>query len=235
MHVVSLSLFGPDQKYRRRLKSVIGSIRRYLPGWSVVVYSGKSVPENLLLELAASGISVEHVSDQEDLSATAWRFRASLIPGVSAVLFRDTDSVVSAREAREVNLWLNSDSEVHVIRDHPFHNAAILAGLCGVRGSAKSAIAKEIESWRWGSHYGCDQDFLADVVYQDFSSRMFLSASFHSHEQSSNKSFATGLRSRVGSFCGESITSPFTIRVFTRWARLTAPRKCKCARAEGVA
>jgi hypothetical protein len=228
MHVISFSLFGADQKYRRRLKSVISSIRHFLPGWKVVVYSGKSVPESLLLDLASSGILVVRVDGEEDLSATAWRFRATLIPGVTAVLFRDTDSVISAREAREVKLWLDSESEVHVIRDHPFHSSAILAGLCGVRGEAKSAVAKEIKSWRWGSHYGCDQDFLAEIVYQDFSSSMFLSASFHSHEQPSINSFATGLRSRVGAFCGESITSPLLIRVFTRWARLTAPRACEC-------
>lgn len=234
MHVVSLSLFGPDQKYRRRLNTVISSIRQFLPGWTVVLYSGKSVPEDFLRKLTESGTIVIPVNDAEDLSATAWRFRATLIPGVTTVLFRDTDSVITAREAREVNLWLESGAEVHIIRDHPFHSAFLLAGLCGVRGRAKYAIAEAIEPWRWGVHYGCDQDFLAEIVYRGFIVSAFLSTSFHSHEQRPITSFSTGLRSRLGSFCGESITSSIAIRVFARWARLTAPRECKCSVSKGL-
>ena len=41
---------------------------------------------------------------------------------------RDTDSTLIQREIDSVNVWLNSSSLFHIMRDNPFHNTLILGG-----------------------------------------------------------------------------------------------------------
>ncbi|XP_068213707.1 uncharacterized protein [Palaemon carinicauda] len=62
---------------------------------------------------------------------TMWRFLTLMDPLVDTTMFRDLDSYVLPREVAAVDEWLWSDSPYHVMRDHPLHNAQILAGLWG--------------------------------------------------------------------------------------------------------
>ena len=63
-----------------------------------------------------------------------WRFLPVLDPGVEAVLSRDLDSRLTAREAAAVTQWLEETSlPFHVMRDHPQHRTAIPAGMWGAR------------------------------------------------------------------------------------------------------
>ena len=41
---------------------------------------------------------------------------------------RDTDSTLIQREIDSVNVWLNSNTLFHVMRDNPYHNTVILGG-----------------------------------------------------------------------------------------------------------
>ena len=63
-----------------------------------------------------------------------WRFLPVLDPGVEAVLSRDLDSRLTAREAAAVTQWLEETSlPFHVMRDHPQHRTAVPAGMWGAR------------------------------------------------------------------------------------------------------
>ena len=63
-----------------------------------------------------------------------WRFLPVLDPGVEAVLSRDLDSRLTAREAAAVTQWLEETSlPFHVMRDHPMHGTEILGGMWGAR------------------------------------------------------------------------------------------------------
>jgi hypothetical protein len=51
-----------------------------------------------------------------------------LDPNVDVFISRDSDSVILQREVDAVDEWLRSNYTFHVMRDHPFHFAAILVG-----------------------------------------------------------------------------------------------------------
>ena len=80
---------------------------------------------------------------------------------------RDCDSVVNAREAEAVRLWLDSDRAFHVIRDWWTHTDLMLAGMWGgVAGMLpdmeKLFLAyrgRAVETPNW------DQWFLRDCVW----------------------------------------------------------------------
>ena len=52
---------------------------------------------------------------------------------VDIAMFRDLDSLLSAREKSAVEDWLQSKHILHVMRDHPGHDAPILAGMWGAK------------------------------------------------------------------------------------------------------
>ena len=60
-----------------------------------------------------------------------WRFFPSLDPQVDIMVSRDLDSLISDREAAAVNEWLESDKQIHVMRDHPHHGTVMLGGKIG--------------------------------------------------------------------------------------------------------
>ena len=48
-----------------------------------------------------------------------WRFLASERPDCERVVFRDADSRISKGEKLAVDEWVNNDTVLHVMRDHP--------------------------------------------------------------------------------------------------------------------
>jgi hypothetical protein len=228
--VISLSLFGNETKYTLGSLKFLTSAKRYLPNWKVVFFVGRSVPESHIQRLKFHGASVLRIDEPEGLSASSWRFRIWLLGNPSWVLFRDADSVLTLREARAVEQWVKSARAAHIIRDHPFHSAPILAGLWGLRPSFAEWFTKEVKEYSFTDDYGSDQDFLAKIVYPKVLDSSLVHASFHRHEQvGSLVTFQAG-SSRVGSFCGESITSGLFTRGYARLRRLIDRKACSCER-----
>jgi len=226
--VISLGLFGDSTKYSKGVKKFSKSAAKYLPDWQIVVFVGASVPLALQGTLIKSGVQVVQVLEKEDLSATAWRFRLDDVGDADWVIFRDADSIISRREAKAVTQWVESGLNAHIIRDHPFHSAPIMAGLWGIRPRAAVWFAREVKSHTFAPVYGSDQDFLASKVYPRIINGTLFHTSFHSHEQSKAQgTFEVG-SSRLGEFCGESITSPPLERAYARLHRLISKRDCRC-------
>jgi hypothetical protein len=226
--VISLSLFGPNKKYIFGSLKFVASARKHLPEWKIVFFAGKSVSEVHLEKLRFLGASVHKIDGAEGLSASAWRFKVWLLGSPEWLIFRDADSVVTLREAKAIEQWVNSGRTAHIVRDHPFHSAPILAGLWGVRPSSASWFEEEVRKYSFTDTYGSDQDFLAKIVYPKIVSSCLVHASFHIHEQEGSLgSFQDG-HTRLGSFCGESVTSSFPTRVYARLRRLTDRKACKC-------
>ena len=61
------------------------------------------------------------------------------------MLSRDLDSRPTRREVAAVEEWLDSSKAVHIMRDHPSHKAAIMAGMWG------AALALPGARWRWNT------------------------------------------------------------------------------------
>lgn len=170
--LVSFSVFGSDSKYLEGVKNNVEVIYECMPGWGVVIYcdslnhaSLKDFDSRILLicrERASSG-----------LEGMFWRYEACGLPNADAVIFRDSDSLIGAREIDLVNEWLRASQEVHIIRDHPTHSVPIMGGMFGVRGSARISLYELIKSRTSGvgTAYFADQDFLGRQFYPLIKSR----------------------------------------------------------------
>ena len=81
---------------------------------------------------------------------------------------RDADSRVHLRDQACIVDFINSDKQLHIIRDHPAHGAHILAGLFGLRKTALDEpmnlkISRFLEGLN--TRRGVDQLFLKHIIY----------------------------------------------------------------------
>ena len=228
--MVSVSLFGAGKKYLSGSKRLAKSVKQNLPDWKLVFFIGKSVPIKTQEELKKLGCELIPINEVENLASTAWRFRISHLGRPSWVIFRDSDSIISKREANAIGQWITSGLDAHIIRDHPFHSAKVLAGLWGLKTSSTEWFEREVGNFDFGDYYGSDQDFLAKHVYPTIRDNSLVHASFHKHETGENTAeFMIG-SSRFGVFCGESQTSTLIERLYARLRRVTDSKSCKCER-----
>jgi hypothetical protein len=227
--VISVSLFGSQKKYLIGSIKLADSVARRLHTWHLVFYVGQSVPLKHERILASKGATIIRVGEPENLSASAWRFRAASLGEPGWVLFRDADSIVSRREASAIGQWVNSGLTGHLIRDHPFHSSPIMAGLWGLRPVSTKWFHYALENYSFSDHYGSDQEFLAEHVYPRIVQQSLIHTSFHHHETQGQRGLFEIGNSRWGTFCGESVTSNIVVRTYARLHRLFSPRICKCA------
>ena len=62
-----------------------------------------------------------------------WRFLPVLDVNVDLFLSRDLDSRINSREIAAVKEFLESDFDLHVMRDHPAHAAFMMGGTWGAK------------------------------------------------------------------------------------------------------
>lgn len=162
--IISFSLWGHDPKY------TVGAIRNselakeIYPGWECHFYTGDGVPQDVIDTLSNDNTVI--MMDGSGWNATFWRF---LSAGKADVFIsRDTDSRLNPREQAAVDQWLASDKDFHIMRDHPYHQTEILAGMWGCRNGILKGIRDMIFNYDMGSYdqtYQNDQNFLRDVIY----------------------------------------------------------------------
>jgi hypothetical protein len=228
--VVSVSLFGSSRKYLAGSEKLAMSVNRNLPGWNMVFFLGDSVSQKYRTRLVEHGAKIVSVSEKEDLTATAWRFRLDQLGAPTWVIFRDADSVVTKREASAVTEWIESDYKAHIIRDHPFHSSSILAGLWGIKPEAFTWFQRAVEDYSFDNSYGSDQNFLNAHVYPRILDSTMVHASFHQHEAvNQTRNFKVG-SSRIGVFCGDAATERWPVRAYARLRRLVDSKSCSCGR-----
>ncbi len=173
MKIISYSLYGNDARYTVPLDRNASSLHLYYPGWIVRVYHDDSVNRETLEKLELNNVQLVNINHTElskfNLAPKFWRFLPILDKDVEVVLFRDSDSVFSARESMFVNDWLSSQKYFHIIRDHQLHISPILAGMFGVKKKGFDIFSevlfdkREITSI---NNYNSDQIFLADHLYK---------------------------------------------------------------------
>jgi len=167
MNYVSFSLWGDNPKY------TFGAVRnaqlcgQIYPNWKMIVFVHVGVPRTVVKQLRDFDACTILVDEAPNWQGMFWRFRAVNLVNCNRVIFRDTDSRVTLREAKAVDVWLSSGKSFHIMRDHPAHNAPIQGGMWGVQGlnglklvSSKLALANENRD-----EWGIDQQFLAKEVY----------------------------------------------------------------------
>ncbi len=167
-NVVAYSLWGDKPIYWVGAKRNIELAKKYYPGWVCRFYIEKNCKEDLIESLRDDNVEIILVNSKNSFDGSFWRFWAAVDLDVDIMLSRDADSRITEREVAAVNEWLNSNKDFHIMRDHPYgHGRPILAGMWGCRNKIlqKVNFVSLINNWENFSYYGCDQDFLGQVIY----------------------------------------------------------------------
>lgn len=164
MNIISFSLWGNNPKY------TIGAIRNaqlapeIYPGWECHFYIGDGVPQVYIDKLSKNNTVI--LMDGSGWNSTFWRFLSA--DKADVFISRDTDSRLNLREKAAVDEWLASDKDFHIMRDHPYHQTEILAGMWGCRNGILSGIRDMVFNYDMRDYdqtYQNDQNFLREVIY----------------------------------------------------------------------
>jgi hypothetical protein len=144
-----------SDRFVKLLRNISVTAEKSYPGWIVRIYHNfrnqsenpdeKSVFNQLselscqfshvdlcsLTEMIASLTSSPTPIDPDllrGLNGRMFRYLVMLDPNVDIFISRDIDSVIWQREVDAVDQWLKSNFTFHLMRDHKFHSATILAG-----------------------------------------------------------------------------------------------------------
>ena len=169
--LISFVLWGNEPKY------VVGAVRnaelrkKYYPDWYTHFHIHPNVDnENVLKILEADDkvmIFRDAGEEKPDWDYSMNRFKVIDYNFVSHVIFRDTDSRLNQREADAVKDWMEKDTALHIMKDHPRHGTfPILAGMWGLNKSKFPwNMSKTIEAFSADVWYHYDQVFLTKHLW----------------------------------------------------------------------
>lgn len=165
-NAIAYSLYGASSHYCETAVLNAQLCTEIYPGWHCRFYVDNSVPQRIRQRLLANGAQVIDVADS-GVVGTMWRMMAADDVGLDFVLFRDADSLLSAREARAVQAWLDSGRWFHVMRDNGTHTELILAGMWGLARGALPPLLPLMQRYcATGAHpVQADQLFLRAFVW----------------------------------------------------------------------
>jgi hypothetical protein len=168
--VIAFSLFGALPKYCETAVINVAQARKWLPEWVCRFYLDASVPLEVRHRLQEAGADVRIVSetDQAKIPGIMWRFLVLDDPSVDRYLLRDSDSLISAREASAVQAWVDGGQHFHVMRDHFNHAELLLAGMWGGVGGVFSQVREHMgDYFARHAHLGrvVDQHFLRTYIW----------------------------------------------------------------------
>jgi hypothetical protein len=132
--VISFSLWGSNPLY------TIGAINNanlaltLYPDWGCVFYCNSCVPIEIINKLQSiKNTKVILYDFIGDFRSALNRFLIIDDPEVEYAIFRDADSRLSVREKNAVDEWLIQNTDIHIMRDHPYHGWFIQAGMFGLK------------------------------------------------------------------------------------------------------
>ncbi|XP_046638270.1 uncharacterized protein LOC124316393 [Daphnia pulicaria] len=159
--VITYTLYGNVQnasiadRYYSLLRNISLTAERDYPGWVVRIYHNfrdQEGPGHQQLcdiycqfhhvDLCSVPLLIERIGNSTTpidpvlvagLNPKMFRYLVMLDPNVDVFISRDVDSIIWPREVDAVAEWLKSNYTFHVMRDHPFHGAIILAGMWGAK------------------------------------------------------------------------------------------------------
>lgn len=169
MKIISFSLWGDKPIY------CVGAIKNaqlakiLYPGWVSRYYCAESVPESIIKSLKRySNVEIIQCEGLGDWGNSSHRFRCFDQDG-AIIITRDCDSRLSIREAAAVDEWIKEGTVCHIVRDHPFHNTPVLAGMFGIKGGTVKDLASHMKKPK--DFYGYDQQLLRDFVLPRMTSK----------------------------------------------------------------
>lgn len=219
--IVSFSLFGTDPKFFDGLIKNIDLCNKFYPDCDVIVFTEKKLFNKLSVYENRPRLQIREMEDSQKLEGMFWRFLSISISNYDYFLFRDADSRISVRESEMVSEWLASGKNLHIIRDHPMHNAPILGGMWGIRYDKENNILNALKDLVPIGYYGEDQEFIWKFVYRANKRDMFVHDPYFLRELTKYKSKKFGVTT---DFIGESFNqfnepSPDLKNLIHRWEK----------------
>lgn len=182
-NMYSFSVYGTEPKYLAGAIQNALDVRNLGPSFGAVFYCGAAVSESVLTDLQLVGGLIRREVSNWHPNGMFWRFQAHEEFFDSNVMFRDTDSRIGIREIEACREWLGSNRDIHIMRDHPFHNAKILGGMWGVKANCPSLLVPLTKTHSYGVTHGQDQIFLMNEVYPEIRENIFVHDSFFKFER----------------------------------------------------
>lgn len=190
--IISFSLWGNHPKYNIGAIENARLANKIYPDWVSRFYLGQSVPSMTIKELKDIPNTELLFMDQAgDWSGMFWRFLPAFDSNIDVMISRDTDSRLSFREKSAVDQWLESDRDFHIMRDHPFHNTAILGGMWGVRKDLLNKLNISLDVPINNNFWQVDQNFLRSSVYPIVYPYAFIHDSYDLMNESATHKFPT--------------------------------------------
>ena len=164
---------GDNHKYTYNCVANILIAEKLFPDWKVYVYYDTTIPANIINFLNKSKHVVAFDMTTHWLSLIdkmMWRNLAIDDTTLDVVCVRDCDSWLSYREKLIIEEWLNSDKDLHIIRDHCYHSKYMMGGMWGVKNHIITNMEETMKEYfkhkqNYRVHSGDDQDFLKDYFY----------------------------------------------------------------------
>lgn len=164
------SIFGRDERYYLPMKANLEVAERRKA--RIIVHTCNEDYHFVRSYFPAGALTViPHRSDSRIPLPKMWRFLTPQYASAKFYFFKDSDSVVSSRECRVMDHWMQTASTLWIIvRDHPLHVAPIMAGMFGARAESARILADRatrlLQSERQSfSPYSYDQQWLAACMY----------------------------------------------------------------------
>jgi len=162
MKIISFSLWGDKPIYCTGAIKNAQLARILYPGWVSRYYCADSVPQSTIKTLARyKNVEIIKCEGPGNWGNSSDRFKC-FDQDDTIIITRDCDSRLSLREANAVNEWINQDTACHIMRDHPYHNTPVLAGMFGIKGGIVKDLASHMKKPK--NYYGYDQQLLRDFV-----------------------------------------------------------------------
>lgn len=170
MNIISFSLWGKDPGYLSGADKNAELAAKIYPEWSLRCYCEPHWSE----PMKKLGYDVfERKITLGAWEGLFWRFEPALDPMVHRFISRDLDSRLNPRERAAVDEWVASGKFLHVMRDAANHDVPILGGMWGA--GYWPILRGLMRTWTVFDHKGCDQEFLAALVWP----RLFENAMIH--------------------------------------------------------
>ena len=200
MKIVSFSLYKSDRKnlktYTEGAIINVNLVKKFYDGFVPRFYVQSDLKEigDKLVSMGAEVIYKKNESKNQ--KPALWRYDPLISGEFEVVFFRDTDSRISIREKKLVDIFLNCEKNFHVIRDNVGHKNKIMAGMWGAK-KTNEKIKKTIKNcFLENGEYGFEEfyfnDYLWDIIKYDVL------------EHDSNKNTKDFIKNPDNSFIGKS-------------------------------
>ena len=167
MKIISYSIFGEEEFYRKGLRANIDIANSLFPDWIVRVYCCSKLPKDFINSIDKPNVEIIVKEQKYNFNGLLWRM-LPMQENHDVVIVRDVDTRVFQRDKNLVDDWLDSRFKYHICRDNQGSTQPILAGLWGGKNSALP-IRKTWDKWVKKENapdaFLWDQSYLIKFVY----------------------------------------------------------------------